>query len=183
MHNQPTALPDRREPGPVSPVIAGGVWLGDADREQPLTLQLRLPVSGDELAAALYSDEGLTLEDLADDEKVWGFAAAAIASDGLNAIQQRADEIALAEVRGRVADPAWLAACRRRVADVTGAASSTPATATSTARRAGAQPPSTRTTTYHRPRPPLKETAPPAADGCHRERLTPVPRMADAGQG
>ena len=120
MHNQPTAVPERREAVPVSPVIAGGVWLGDDDRDQPLVLQLRLPVSADDLAAALYDDDQLSPADLAADENVWGFAAAAIVQDGMNAIERRADEILLAETRGTVANPAWLTLCRRRVAEVTG---------------------------------------------------------------
>src|SRR6266566_3384653 len=77
-HNQPTAVPGQREAGPVSPVIAGGVWLGDDDRDQPLVLQLQLPVSAEELAAALYDDDRLSPADLAADQNVWGFAAAAI---------------------------------------------------------------------------------------------------------
>ncbi len=120
MRNQPTAVPDHRESGPVGPVIAGGNWLGDDDPEQSLTLQLRLPVSAEELATALYSDEYLCPADLIKDENVWGFAAVAIVQDGLNAIQRRADEILVAEARGTLVNPNWLATCRRRVAEVTG---------------------------------------------------------------
>jgi hypothetical protein len=97
------------------------MWLGDEDRDQPLTLQLRLPVSADELAAALYDDDQLSPADLADDEHVWGFAAAAIVQDGTSAVQRRADEILCAEARGMLANPAWLAVCR--VAEVTGTVS------------------------------------------------------------
>jgi hypothetical protein len=122
MHHQPTAVPDQREAGRTSPVIAGGNWLGDDDPGQSLTLQLRLPVSAEELATALYGDEYLCPADLATDENVWGFAAVAIVQDGLNAIQRRANEILVAEARGTLADPAWLATCRRRVAEVTGTA-------------------------------------------------------------
>ncbi len=122
MHNQPTAVPGQREAGPVSPVIAGGVWLGDDDRDQPLVLQLQLPVSAEELAAALYDDDRLSPADLAADQNVWGFAAAAITRAGLNAIWRCADEIVLAEARGTLAHPTWLAICRRRVAGVTGTA-------------------------------------------------------------
>jgi hypothetical protein len=71
MHNQPTAVPDQREAGPVSPVITGGNWLGDDDLDQSLTLQLRLPVSAEELAVALYDDHQLCPADLAKDENVW----------------------------------------------------------------------------------------------------------------
>jgi hypothetical protein len=122
MHHQATAAPDQHEAGPISPVIAGGSWLGDDDPDQSLTLQLRLPVSAEELATALYSDEYLCPADLITDENVWGFATVAIIQDGLNAIQRRANEIVVAEARGTLANPAWLATCRRRVAEVTGTA-------------------------------------------------------------
>src|SRR5579863_6725228 len=101
---------------PVSPVITGGSWLGDDDPDQSLTLQLKLPVSAEELAVAQYIDEYLRPADLAKDENVWGFAAVAIVQDGLNAIQHYRDEILVAEARGTLANPAWLATCRRRVA-------------------------------------------------------------------
>lgn len=122
MQNNGTAVLDRREAGPVSPVITGedGGWLGDDDRDQPLVLQLRLPISANELAAALYDDHQLRPADLAADENVWGFAAVAIVQDGLNAIQRRTEEIEIAELRGTLANPAWLATCRRRVTEVTG---------------------------------------------------------------
>jgi hypothetical protein len=122
MRNETTAVPDQREAGPVSPVITGEHWLCEDDPGQSLTLRLRLPVSAEELAAALYSDEYLCPADLAKDENVWGFAAVAIVQDGLNAIQHHRDEILVAEARGTLANPAWLATCRRRVAEVTGAA-------------------------------------------------------------
>jgi hypothetical protein len=127
MQDNGTAVLDRREAGPVSPVITGeDGWLGDDGRDQPLVLRLRLPISAHELAAALYSDDGLCPGDLAADQSVWGFAAVAIIQDGLNAIQRRAEEIAVAEMRGTLVNPAWLATCRRRVAEVTGMAPQAP---------------------------------------------------------
>src|SRR5579871_2435217 len=120
MRNERSAVPDQREAGPVSPVITGGHWLGDDDPDQSLTLQLRLPVSAEELAAALYSDEYLGPADLTKDENVWGFAAVAIVQDGLKAIQHHRDEVLVAEARGTLGNPAWLATCRRRVAEVSG---------------------------------------------------------------
>lgn len=105
----------------MSPVIAGGTWLGDDDPRQSLTLQLRLPISADELAAALNEDDQLCLADLVKDENLWGFAAVAIVQDGLNAIQHHRDEILPAEAQGRLTNPTWLATCRRRVAEITGA--------------------------------------------------------------
>ncbi len=123
MQTNGIAVLDRQEAGPVSPVITReDGWLGDDDRDQPLVLQLRLPVSAEELAAALYGDHQLCPADLAADENVWGFAAAAIVQDRLAAIQRRTEEITVAEMRGTLANPAWLATCRRRVAEVTGTA-------------------------------------------------------------
>ena len=88
-NNGPAGLP-RRETPTVSPVLTSeDGWLGDDDRNQPLTLQLRLPVSAEELAAALYDDHQLCPADLAADENVWGFAAAAIVRDGLSSVPRR----------------------------------------------------------------------------------------------
>jgi hypothetical protein len=161
MHIHTTAVPDWREVDPVSPVIAGGAWLGDDDLDQPLTLQLKLPISAEELATALYYDHQLCSADLAGNESVWGGAAVAIIQDGLNAIQRRAGEILLAEAHGTLADPARLVMCRRRVAEVTGSTPASPAattTSTATTARAGAQPPSR--TPYHRSPAPQEETTP-----------------------
>jgi hypothetical protein len=125
-NNGPAGLP-RRETPTVSPVLTSeDGWLGDDDRNQPLTLQLRLPVSAEELAAALYDDHQLCPADLAADENVWGFAAAAIVRDGLSSVQRRVDEILLGESRGTLVHQAWLATCRRRVAEVTGASPPSP---------------------------------------------------------
>lgn len=124
MQNDGTAVLDRRGAGPVSPLITReDGWLGDDDRDQPLVLRLKLPVSANELAAALYDDDELCPADLAADENVWGFTALAIVQDGLAAVQRRAEEITVAEMRGTLASPAWLATCRRRIAEVTGTAS------------------------------------------------------------
>ena len=51
---------------------------------------------------------------------MWALAAVAIVQDGLTAIQRRADEVLVAEARGRLVNPAWLELCRRRVTEVTG---------------------------------------------------------------
>ena len=163
MQDNGTAVLDRREAGPVSPVITReDGWLGDDDRDQPLVLQLRLPVSAGEMAAALYGDEQLSPADLAADENVWGIAACAIAQDGMNHIERRADQIAVEETQGTLANPAWLELCRRRVAEVTGTAAASPAATTPIARtaRAGAQPPTT--TTAHQPRAPSRRPSRPS---------------------
>lgn len=163
MHHNGTAAHERLEAGPVSPVITReDGWLGDDDRDQSLVLQLRLPVSADEMVAALYGDEQLSPADLAADENVWGFAACAIAQDGMNHIERRADQIAVEEAQGTLVNRAWLELCRRRVAEVTdtvatrSAAASTPIARTA---RAGAQPPTT--TPFQQPCVPQQETIPP----------------------
>lgn len=107
------------------------------------------------MAAALYGDEQLSPADLAADENVRGFAACAIAQDGMNQIERRADQIAVEEAGGTLANPAWLELCRRRVAEVTGSTATGPATgpssAAATTARAGVQPPGT--TTFPGPAP------------------------------
>ena len=188
MHHNGTAAHERLEAGPVGPLITReDGWLGDDDRDQPLVLQLRLPVSADEMAAALYGDEQLSPADLAADENVWGFAACAIAQDGMNQIERRADQIAVEEAQGTLANPAWLELCRRRVAEVTGTAAVSPAavsTSTATTARAGAQPPTA--TTFHQPRVLQQETIPPepgtAAEGLtHVRALTELATPCRAG--
>ena len=130
MQNQPTAEPEWREPGSVSPVIAGGVRLEDEPEDDPgrtLAPQLRLPVSADELAATLYYDGQLCPANLSADENVWGIAAAAIVQDGLGAIELHADLVLRDLAQWTLASPGWPEHCRRRVAEVTGAAASCPA--------------------------------------------------------
>jgi len=105
MRSQPAAVPDEQEASPVSPVIAGGTWLGDDDPNQTLILQLKLPVSAGELTTALCKDDQLCPADLAKDENMWGYAAVAILQDGLNAIQHQRGEIVVAEARGTLANP------------------------------------------------------------------------------
>lgn len=189
MHHHAIAVPDRREACQVSPVISGeDHWLGDGDRHQPLVLVLRLPVSPEELAAALYHHDGyLTPDDLADDVNVWGHAATVITQDGADAIGRLADEILLAEAAGTLASPAWLAHCRRRVVEVTGCDPVSPAARSLpyvTTGRAGAPPGST--STVHRPRAPQPGTAPPEpgtrADGlAYMRALTEIASPCRAG--
>jgi hypothetical protein len=57
-----TAVRARHQDGPVSPVISGeNGWLGDDGRDQPLTLQLSLPVSAEELAVGSQPPSTTTL--------------------------------------------------------------------------------------------------------------------------
>jgi hypothetical protein len=187
MHLNGTAVRARHQDGPVSPVISGeNGWLGDDGRHQPLTLELSLPVSAEEMAAALYGDDHLSPIDLGSDVNVWAFAAVAIVQDGLNVIQHRADEILVAETRGKLANPAWLELRRRRVAEVSGGAATGPA-ATSVSigptARAGSQPPST--TTF--PRPGTSEEAVPSGPGAgpgslaYGQALTDIASPCGAG--
>jgi hypothetical protein len=178
MHHNGTAACARHQAGPVSPVISGeNGWLGDAGRDQPLTLQVALPVSAGELAAALYYDDHLTPADLAKDQGVWALAAVAIIQDGLTAIQRRADQILVAEARSRLANPAWLELCRRRVAEVTGAADGLAAAAPiATTSGAGAQPPGT--TEFPRPCAP-EERAVPSEPAARAEGLAQVRALTE----
>jgi hypothetical protein len=72
-----------------------------------------LPLSANELVAALYESNGY-VRDLVDDEWVRSLVTVVIVSDGLPAIQDRA--MSLDEVKDRE----WLAFCRRRIAEVYG---------------------------------------------------------------
>ncbi len=121
MQNNGTAVPDQREAGQVSPVIGHG-WPEDGELLRPLVLRVRLSVSAEEMATALYGDDFLSPADLAVDEHVWGCAAVAIVQDGLDTIECRVAEIRAAEAAGTLTNPGWLALCRRRVAEVTGGA-------------------------------------------------------------
>jgi hypothetical protein len=80
-----------------------------------------LPVSTDEMVAALYYDRAILHDtDLAADRHVWEHAALVVAMDGLTAVQGTAGEICAQEQRGKLAAPGWLALSRQRVTDVTG---------------------------------------------------------------
>jgi hypothetical protein len=119
MHNHGTAKADQCEASLVSPVIGRGWLEEEGDRSRSVVLQVRVSVSAEELAAALYSDEYLSPADLAADAHVWGCAAVAVVQSGLDTVERRVAEIKTAEEQGALANPDWLATCRRRVADVT----------------------------------------------------------------
>jgi hypothetical protein len=105
-----------------SPVLAGGSsWFEYEGEDRPHLLRMDLPVSADEMSAALYRDHAILRDtDLAAGRHVWEHAALVIAMDGLTAIQDAAGAIRAQEQRGKLADPRWLALCRQRVTDVTG---------------------------------------------------------------
>jgi hypothetical protein len=119
MHNHGPANASQGKTGPVSPVIGKGWLEEDRDWSRPVVLQVRVSVSAEELAAALYSDEYLSPADLAADPNVWGCAAVAVLQAGLDTVEQRVAAIKTAEAEGTLINPGWLALCRRRVAEVT----------------------------------------------------------------
>ncbi len=77
------------EPGRAgvgSPVIGPGRWF---EPGRGALLRVELPLSADEMTAALYSAVGVEEGDLAADEDVWGQVAVEIATQGLTAVQRR----------------------------------------------------------------------------------------------
>jgi hypothetical protein len=105
--------------GRVSPVFTGGDCFELEGR--PHVLRMELPVSAEEMVAALYGEHGRLQEgDLETDEDIWRKAAIMIILDGLPVIEERADQILVEEARNALFHPEWLALCRRRVAEVTG---------------------------------------------------------------
>lgn len=96
----------------TSPVIGVGRWFEPA----PFVLRVERPLEFGEMVAALYSSTGMTRDDLADPEDVWGQIAIEVTTRGLIAIDEAADSIEHAEQAGGwLSDPAWLAFCRERV--------------------------------------------------------------------
>lgn len=120
----PVTAKQERHPAPVSksPVLTGGSsWFEFEGEGMPHLLRMDLPVSADEMIAALYRDRAvLHGTDLGADCHVWEHAALVVALDGLNSIQDTVGEIRAQEQHGKLAAPEWLTLCRQRVADVTG---------------------------------------------------------------
>jgi hypothetical protein len=107
----------------VGPVLqAGPSWFEYQGADSPHLLRMHLPVSAEEMAAALYRDRAGWRDEthFAHDRHVWEHAALVIVQDGLAAVQQIAAGIRDQEPRGALADPDWLAYCRQRVTQVTG---------------------------------------------------------------
>ena len=113
MHDQPDRT--RGKPAAGLPVISGASWFGTESR--PLVLRIECPLAFDEMVAALYG----TIEagDMASDEELCGTVAVALLIEGLPALQDRAEKIRLAERRGAIESPAFLALCRQRVTALT----------------------------------------------------------------
>jgi hypothetical protein len=107
-----------RRPGPVREANADipAPWSGSEDR--PHLVGIVLPIPAGVMVAALYGDrKWLRRADLATDQDVWENAMLVVIMDGLNAVQELADEILIEEHRRTLADPVWLALCRRRVSE------------------------------------------------------------------
>jgi hypothetical protein len=111
-------MPGRPETGRASPVLTGGSLFEGEGR--PHVLQMELPLSAEEMVAALYGEHKILQDvDLATDEEVWAHTALVVVQDGLTAVEHLADEILVQEHRRTLAAPQWLALCRRRVAELT----------------------------------------------------------------
>lgn len=85
---------------------------------KPFRLPIDVPLSFDEMVAALYEDSFLSPRELVTDEEVRGHIALAVVQDGVRVIERHADAVAESEAAGTVATPWWLAFCRQRVAEV-----------------------------------------------------------------
>jgi hypothetical protein len=102
----------------VGPVLRPGPsWFEYQGADSPHLLRMHLPVSAEEMAAALYRDRESWRDDAYFEvgRHVWEHVALVIVEDGLAAVQQIA-----AGIRDQEADPDWLAYCRQRVTEVTG---------------------------------------------------------------
>jgi hypothetical protein len=123
-HHDPAAdgagtVPGGVAAGRVSPVVGGDgcfEWEG-----RPHVLRMELPVSAEEMVAALYGERrALENGGLDDTVAAWQRIAIVIAFDGLDAVAEAADQILLHEVRGTLLGSEWLAVCRRWVSEMTG---------------------------------------------------------------
>jgi hypothetical protein len=102
-------------------LVGGPSWFEFEGEGRPHVLRMDLPVSADEMVAALYRDHAILHDtDLAVGRYVREHAALVIAMDGLNSVQDTVDLIRAQERRGELAAPEWLALCRQRVTRVTG---------------------------------------------------------------
>jgi hypothetical protein len=124
MQNQRTPVLDRPESAQASPVVDGWPWF-DA---QPFAVCINLPLSLDEMVAALYRAHSyLESRDLVTSDDVRGHVALEVVLAGLAAVQDTVESIGRLEAMGRIESADWLALCRQRVRDVFGTAVETPA--------------------------------------------------------
>jgi hypothetical protein len=110
-------MPDHvhHRPHPIAcslPVITGPHWFGPEPR--PFVLHLELPLTLDEMVAALYGV--VEADDIASAEDVCGSVAVTLLLEGLTGLERRARQIRRDEERGALTSPAFLAFCRQRVA-------------------------------------------------------------------
>lgn len=103
---------DRADGAPAAlPVIGGARWFGPEPR--PFLLRIELPLSTEEMVAALYSvaQPG----EIASDEELVGSVAVTVLLEGLPAVEARAAQLLTAEQCGAV-ESDFLAMCRLRIA-------------------------------------------------------------------
>jgi hypothetical protein len=96
------------------PVIRGPRWFGSEPKQ--FVLRAEIPVTFDEMVAALYGTAGL--EDLASAEDMCGSVVAALLVEGFQAFESRAEKLHRDDLAQRIDSPAFLSLCRRRVADL-----------------------------------------------------------------
>jgi hypothetical protein len=94
------------------PVIRGPRWFGPEPK--PFVLRAEIPVSFDEMVAAIYGTSGL--EDLASAEDVCGSVVVAVLLEGLPALEVRSKQLRNNEAGIGVESAAFLGFCRRQVA-------------------------------------------------------------------
>jgi hypothetical protein len=96
----------------VLPVIKGARWFGSEPR--PLVLRVELPLTCEEMAAALYGTA--QPDEITSSEELCGCVAVTLLLEGLPALQERAARLRATELRSGVESPEFLDLCRRRVA-------------------------------------------------------------------
>jgi hypothetical protein len=109
----------------TSPVITGRGWVDDHDpadcSPRSITMRIKLPVSAELMAAALYFEgQDHHSDDLAPRQRARvGRAALIIAQDGLNAVEVHKRAIRDLQQHDMIRVPKWLALCRQRVSEAT----------------------------------------------------------------
>jgi hypothetical protein len=96
------------------PVIRGAQWFGPEFR--PFVLRIELPLTSDEMVAALYT-VGQPNE-IDSGEEVCGCVAITLLVEGLPALQARTARLRASELSGAVDSPEFLVLCRQRVAEL-----------------------------------------------------------------
>jgi hypothetical protein len=94
------------------PVIKGGRWFESELR--PLVLRVELPLTCEEMVAALYGT--VQPDEISASEDLCGCVAVTVLLEGLPALQERAARLRVSELSGGVESPEFLDLCRRRVA-------------------------------------------------------------------